>query len=120
MTKRRSKGEGTIYQRPDGLWVAQITLPEGKRRTKYSKDQKAAREWLLQKRKELSEGTLTDPTKITVSDFLDKWFEDVAKPKLRTSTLVVHEVMIRLHIKPAVGHIRLTQLSPSICKTYTL
>lgn len=121
MVKRRSKGEGTLYQRPDGLWVAQITLPEGKRRTKYSKDQKTAREWLLLKRKELSDGTLTDPTKITVSEFLDKWLEDVAKPKLRSSTLVVHEVMIRRHIKPAIGHIRLTQLSPiHLQNLYTL
>jgi integrase len=110
MGKRRSKGEGTIYQRPDGLWVAQITLPEGKRRTKYSRDQKTAREWLLLKRKELSDGTLTDPTKITVNKFIDKWFE-VVKPRLRISTQVVHEVMIRKHIKPEIGYIRLTQLN---------
>jgi integrase len=110
MAKRRSKGEGTIYQRPDGLWVAQITLPEGKRRTKYSKDQKTVREWLLLKRKELSDGTLTDPTKITVGGFLNRWFETV-KPRLRTSTQVIHEVMIRKHIKPEIGYIKLTHLS---------
>jgi integrase len=120
MGKRRSKGEGTIYQRPDGLWVAQITLPEGKRRTKYSKDQKSAREWLLLKRKELSDGTITDPTKITVSEFLDKWYETV-KPKLRTSTQTVHESMIRNHIKPEIGSIRLTQLNAiHIQNLYTL
>jgi len=112
LVKRRSKGEGTIYQRPDDLWVAQITLPDGKRRTKYEKDQKAAREWLLKTRKELADGMLTDSANITVGDFLDKWYEDTAKFKLRTSTQTVHEVMIRLHIKPAIGFIKLSRLTP--------
>ena len=26
MPKRRQNGEGTIYQRPNGLWVCEITL----------------------------------------------------------------------------------------------
>ncbi len=112
MAKRRSKGEGTIYQRKDGLWIAQLTLPNGKRRTKYSKDQKTVREWLLATRKEMADGMLTSPSKITVGEFLDKWYEDIAKPKLRTATLVVHEAMIRLHIKPAIGYVQLTQLTP--------
>jgi integrase len=44
MAKRRSRGEGTIYQRKDSLWSAQVTLPDGKRKTKYAKTQKEARD----------------------------------------------------------------------------
>ena len=33
MAKRRQNGEGTIYQRPNGLWVCEITLG-------YDKDKK--------------------------------------------------------------------------------
>ncbi len=44
MGKRRSRGEGTIYQRSDGLWAAQITLPNGRRSTKYAKSQRVVRE----------------------------------------------------------------------------
>ena len=109
---KRSKGEGTVYQRADGLWIAQITLPNGKRQSKYGKTQKEVRDWLLTRRKELSEGILADDGKLTLGVFLDKWFEDIAKPKLRPSTLTVHECMIRLHIKPEIGHVRLSQLTP--------
>ena len=45
MSKRRSRGEGSIYRRTDGLWCAQITLPNGKRKTKYAKTQKETRDW---------------------------------------------------------------------------
>jgi len=109
--KHRSKGEGTVYQRSDGLWVAQLTLPNHKRITKYAKSQREVRDWLFLKRKELAEGTYANDERMTVNVFIDKWFE-LVKPRLRTSTQTVHEVMIRLHIKPAIGYIRLSQLTP--------
>jgi integrase len=31
MAKRRGRGEGSIYRRKDGLWVAQYTVGEKKR-----------------------------------------------------------------------------------------
>jgi integrase len=49
--------------------------------------------------------------KVTSSDFLDRWFEDVAKPKLRPATIAVHETVIRLHIKPEIGELRLVQIT---------
>lgn len=35
--KKRSPGHGTIYQRSDGRWCAQITLPDRTRRSFYGK-----------------------------------------------------------------------------------
>lgn len=60
MSKRRSKGEGTLYQRPDGLWVAQITLPDGKRKTQYGKTQKEVKEWLLALLDSVREGFIVE------------------------------------------------------------
>lgn len=34
---RRGKGEGSVYKRADGSWVAQLLLPDGKRRYLYGK-----------------------------------------------------------------------------------
>ncbi|WP_139180009.1 hypothetical protein [Gordonia westfalica] len=28
--RRRAKGEGGLYQRADGMWMAQVLLPDGK------------------------------------------------------------------------------------------
>ncbi len=117
MAKRRSKGEGTIYRRKDGLWSAQLTLPTGKRKTKYAKTQKEAKQWLLEQRKQLYDGTLSDDKKITFGEFLDLWFKDVKAPLLRPSTYYTHESIIRNHIKPEIGSIRLSQVSPAILQT---
>jgi len=70
------------------------------------------RDWLLEPHKLLRDGLLVEPNKVTVGDFLDRWFEDVAKPKLRECTILAHESLIRVHVKPAVGDLRLVQLTP--------
>ena len=113
LAKRRSKGEGSIYLRKDGLWVAQINLPTGKRKVKYSRNQKEVREWLLEQRKALFDGVLVSPTKVTVEQFLNRWMEDIKGPTIRPSTLISHESIIRNHILPEIGEIKLTQLTPA-------
>ena len=97
--RRRSRGEGTIYknQKKD-LWVAQITLPNGQRKSKYSKSQKVVREWLLEKRREINDGIFIDDGKVTVGEFLQRWFTDIAQPRLKDSTIISHESIIRNHI----------------------
>jgi integrase len=39
---RRGNGEGTVYQRNDGRWVAVIPLENGKRKFIYRKTQREA------------------------------------------------------------------------------
>jgi integrase len=113
MVRRRSRGEGTIYQRPGGLWVAQFTLPNGKKRTKYSKSQKTVREWLKTQLNALKQGLLVEEEKITLSQFIDRYYTDVASHSLRPKTLESYEYLIRMHIKPDIGNIRLTALTPA-------
>ena len=112
MAKRRSRGEGSLfYSEKKGLWVAEFTL-NGKSRRKYEKTQKEARGWLLEMRKQAAGGMVVDDRKLTVSKFVDRWFEDVAKPSLRPATIQAHESIIRNHIKPEIGDIRLSELTP--------
>jgi hypothetical protein len=85
---------------------------DGKRKQKYAKTQKEAREWLQKEQRALADGVIVANEKTTVGEFIDRWFEDVAKVSLRLTTIEAHETMIRVHIKPAIGSIRLTQLTP--------
>ncbi|KKQ63518.1 MAG: Integrase family protein [Candidatus Shapirobacteria bacterium GW2011_GWF1_38_23] len=116
MAHRRSKGEGSISQTTRG-WLAQITLPDGKRRSKNFKDQKSAREWLLLVRKELSDGAVVDKD-IRLDKFLELYIRDVATHNLREKTLQAYESLIRIHIKPELGYYKLSQLSPPIIQKF--
>ena len=113
MPRRRQKGEGSIYfLEAKKLWVAKIFLPNGKRKVKYGSTKKIVREWLFEQQKALHEGIFVDETRITVGEFVDRWFLDVASLRLRPSTQVSHERIIRNHIRPTIGHIRLQDLTP--------
>jgi integrase len=112
MAKRRARGEGTIYQNPSGLWVAQITLPSGKRKAKYSKTQKVVRDWLLNQRQSVQTGNWVEKDQITVDQFLDRYFKDIASHTLKPKTLETYEYLLRMHIKPGLGFIKLTSLRP--------
>lgn len=114
MGKRRSRGEGSIfYNEQKNVWVAEITV-KGKKRRKYNRTQKEARVWLLEQRENIAKGLLIDDKKVTLEEFIDRWFEDIAKPRLRDSTIAAHESIIRVHIKPNIGGVRLSELSPQV------
>jgi len=113
MVKRRARGEGTIYfSQTQGLWVAQITLPTGKRKVKYSKTQKVVKDWLLSQREALHKGNWVENDKVTLSEFFDHYMSNVASHTVRPKTLQTYEYLLRIHIKPELGHIRLINLRP--------
>jgi hypothetical protein len=113
MAKRRAKGEGSIYfDEKNGRWLAKITLPNGKRRTKSGKTKKQVTDWLLDQRTKANEGLWVADERITFGAFLARYMEDVAEHSLRPTTLQGHYSLINNHIEPALGKVRLTQLGP--------
>ncbi len=74
MTKRRSKGEGTIYQRKDKRWVGMYTLNtlDGtKRKAVYGKSKKEVRAKLTEAIANRDKGLVFDSGNLSVSEYLD-------------------------------------------------
>jgi integrase len=117
VAKRRAKGEGSIYRENSGDWIAQITLPGGERKRKRSKSQQVVRDWLLEQRKAIQKNLIVRNERITVAEHLDRFMEVVAAHSLRPSTLRSYNYLIRDHIKPEIGHIRLIALGPDHLQT---
>lgn len=112
--KRRSAGEGTLYYwEKKNLWVGKLTMPDGKRRTKYAHTQKEVKDWLLTERGKLSQGIYISDDKITVAEFMNRYLEDYCKRRLQATTLESYTAVIKGHIIPDLGNIRLIQLNSS-------
>ena len=111
--KRRSPGEGSIYQRKDGLWVAQykVETPSGKK-TKYlyGKVRKEVATKLAKAIAERDSGMVYDAGKLTVAQYLDKWIGAI-QDTLRVRTIERYEQMVRLHLKPTIGYLKLDKLN---------
>ncbi|GER86527.1 site-specific integrase [Dictyobacter vulcani] len=110
--KQRANGEGTIYQRKDGRWVACITIEYGKRKSLYFKTQKEA----IQALKDLPHWKGQDPSFIgkdpTIEFFLKLWLEDIAQPRIRERTYLRYQGLVEQHIIPMIGTIKLQKLMP--------
>ena len=119
MTKprRRAKGEGSIYQRKDGRYVAEMTLEDGKRKQFYGKTQKEALEKLRKAQREQEQGILATGPQQTVKQFLEYWLEDVHKLKVRPGTYEVYRTVLDNHLIPVLGHIKLQKLTTQQVQT---
>lgn len=114
MVKRRPKGEGSLYfHEKRQCWVGQFNLPDGKTKTKYGKTQKEVKDWLLKLRGDYRDGFLVEEDKVTLAEFLKRYMDDVAKHSLRPKTIESYEYLIRLHINPSLGEMKLTALKPA-------
>lgn len=49
-------------------------------------------------------GEVVKPSEISVADFIDKWFNDECVNKKKKTTVETYKKIIRLHIKPNLGH----------------
>lgn len=117
MGKRRANGEGSIRQRPDGRWEGRYTVgvdyTTGKAINKsvFAKSQSEVRDKLRTAIAENRGPAINHKGTYTVAEWLRLWFDVYAKPNVRPSTKSNYTNLIENHIIPAIGRIKLKQLS---------
>lgn len=112
----RGHNEGSIFPRKDGRWVAAISLGDGRRATRYAKSKAEARDRLRELQR-LKEAGAVDGSRMTLGQYLGRWLEDV-RPRLAPATWRKHEQHCRNWIVPALGMVRLTDLSVAHVRRY--
>lgn len=117
MRKRRGRGEGSVFQRKDGTWCAVLTVGydgEGRRRRRwiYGDTKIGVLGQLANLQHEAAAGLLSDPERVTVSQFFKRWLEDSVRPSVRPTTHTLYRQMCRIHIVPRIGGIQLPRLRP--------
>ena len=108
---RRGNNEGTIYQRPNGSWCAQVTL-QGQRKTIYGKTRAVVQRKLREILANAEHGIMPAPERLTVATFLARWLEDDAC-RLDQYSVKNYTLNVRRHIIPRLGRIKLAQLQPA-------
>lgn len=110
--RKRGHGEGSIYKRSDGRWAAVVSVEGGRRKFMYGRTRKEVADKLSEALRAQRQGVPLPDDRITLKQFLEQWLEQSVKPSVRPWTYRGYEVHVRLHIVPALGHVRLTKLTP--------
>lgn len=63
-------------------------------------------------------GEVFEPSQITVSDFLDQWYDLYCIPNLRYNTYINYHAIIENHLKPRFGVYKLKSLKPAVLQEY--
>lgn len=63
-------------------------------------------------------GAVFTPSEITVSDYLDQWYDLYCKPNLKYQSQVTYLRIIEIHLKPKYGKYRLKALTSAILQEY--
>lgn len=61
---------------------------------------------------ELNQGTFIEPSKMTVAEYMDFWFENYVESNTRKNTRDSYKYLINLHVKPEIGKLLLNKLQP--------
>lgn len=117
MANRRKSGTGTLRQRKDGRWEGRTVIGYDEKGLPKTKNvlAKAKRE-CQEKLKQLMESVSDSKSEkirseMPFGEWLDFWYQNYSKPKLRPTTQACYEGKIYQHIIPELGKIPLNQLT---------
>ena len=117
MAGKRKRGEGTVRLRKDGRWEGRVVVgydETGNPKTKnvLAKTKKECLE-KLELLKEQCDGRR--PTQVRpdmpFGAWMDYWYQNFSKPRLRPTTQLSYEGWIYNHLIPGLGHIQLNRLT---------
>lgn len=107
---KRGNGEGSIYRHKDGRFVARVTMADGRRKAFYGRTREDAAGKLNDALRSVRNGVSLPSDLLTVADFASQWLEAV-QPNLRARTYALYESVLRVHVIPRIGRIKLARLS---------
>lgn len=116
-TRRRGRGEGSVYQRHDGSWAGVVHLGwvggKRKRRYVYGKTRAEAARKLRAEQARADEGLPAPDRRTTVAGYLAWWLDEhLVDGRHSARTIDNYRWAVDRHIVPELGRKRLTDLTP--------
>ena len=108
MGKRRPSGDGMVRKRDDGRWEGRIVVGHKANgdpifQHVYAKTQKALTEKLHQSIECYQDVELTEDSRMTLGEWLDRWLAEYKDGTIRPGTLEGYRNYIENYIKPQLG-----------------
>lgn len=116
--------KGSMTQRAPGSWTMRFDLgiaPDGKRKQKtvtFRGTKREAEREMTRLLNEFHNGTLVEPGRLTVGEYLRRWLTDYARGNVGVKTYERYAEIVEKHLIPALGHHPLAKLQPLQIQAY--
>ena len=125
MAKRRPSGDGMVRKKEDGRWEGRIVVGHKANgapifRYVYGRTQKELLSKLHQSIETYQDVELTEDSRMTLGEWLDRWLDEYKAGTIRHSTMYGYRQYARLYIKPILGDKVISRItSTDIQRMYT-
>src|SRR5260370_31770174 len=116
--KRGPRGEGSIYRRRNGRWVGQVQNDMGERFFVYGRTQADVRTRLTAIKRDLQQSVPPITATMTLGQYLQQWLVESAKPTVRDSTFVSYRAIVKNHLVPRMGAVKVAKLTPQMVERF--
>lgn len=114
--QRRGYGDGSVYQRKDGRWVARLMLPGKNTVYRYAKTEPAAKRLLRELKQSPEVLAKTNAKIISVHDYFKQWLSVFKMPTLKKSSYDRLDSVINNTIAKELGEMRVADVTPKDCQ----
>lgn len=116
--KQSGNGSGTVYPRKNKAgrvigYRGSYFAPDGRRRYVSAKTKTETRRALRQAMADADRGLVFDADNLGLSEYLDRWLSDSVRDTVKVTTFERYEQITRLHLKPALGRLKLKAVTPA-------
>ena len=91
----------------NGKWQVRYRDEHRRQRARNFKNQERARDFL----RKLERGDVRQGAEMLFGDFADRWMRDYCRLEKSAGSQVTDESLVRIHLKPTLGHVKLGQLT---------
>ena len=81
-------------------------------------NKKEAEVMLAKTMSEVNNGTFYQAEEISLNDFIDKWLDEYAAPRIKANTLYKYKNALQKHVRPALGHQYLSKINQNDIRTF--
>lgn len=113
MGSKSSNGSGKVYNRKDGRKECKVTVGYNPvtgrpiRKSVYGDTVAEVRKKATALQAKVDNGTYKEPSKLTVSQWMETWLKTFCSSKVQPLTLASYDGIIRNHINPRLGALKL-------------
>lgn len=116
MAKRRGNKEGTIYQKANGAWRAQVSLG-GQRLSFTGKSRAECQAWLKEITRQIDQGLTFEGADTNLKEFLEAWLVSASATRAK-GTVERYRWLIEHEISPILGGYKLKDIKPDLLQNY--
>ena len=110
---------GQLIQKGDRKWLVRVFMgrdPKTGKKHYYSRqingNKKDAQKVLNGVLREIDMGIFVEPSSMTLGEYLDKWLESAARPRVSRRTADGYEGLLKRYIREPIGSRQLDNLKP--------